>query len=241
MYCNKSIGDRFVIVLVHLPGVVEGMGIVQDAASIDLVEKWKKKAFESCLMLRKAMQMWELDIGPELERFDYTVSPTPLKPPFTDREVLLLHLSTLFWAISMAVDSSLGRLYGQSLESSAFEADTGAGVGTKDPLPTPTSVDEARREFESTDAGLGMLPMYAFKIAHSIPLLFERESGAFGCNVALFPLLSAWRFFATTEMPGEPRPEHQIISNLLTKEFQGTSVGRFAETLKRNVWQVEKC
>ncbi|OAQ61432.1 fungal transcriptional regulatory protein [Pochonia chlamydosporia 170] len=239
IYCKKSIKDRLVDILVHLPGLMQDMDILQELTLIAPAGEWKKKVLKSCLGLKEALRRWETEIGQELERFDYTVSTTPLKPPSTDREVSLLHLSTLYWAISLAVDTSLGTLLVQNARSGGVEGDCEDDSETESTSSMATSGkgdSSSRRQLKDQDDRRTLLRTYAYKIAHAIPLLFEPESGAFGCNVALFPLLSAWRFLSMTEPVDKPSPEHQIILKLSEKQFQGTSVGRFSASLKRDVW-----
>lgn len=216
---------------------------LQAATASALAREERQRTIASALAMKKALLTWEIEMGPELERFDYTASPTPLKPPSNDREVSLLHLSNLFWAISLAVDSTLGTLYKQSSPYEPLDADYEDGSETGSSLPTPDSLGEDQTgATEPKDAltGIQVLRMYAYKIAHSIQLLLVPESGAFGCNVSLFPLLATWRFLATTEPPDEPSPERQMIEKLFGKEFQGTRIGRYAASLQRHVWESQQ-
>lgn len=218
---------------------MQDMDILQESTLTAPAGEWKKKVLKSSLGLKEALRRWETEIGQELGRFDYTVSTTPLKPPSTDREVSLLHLSTLYWAISLAVDTSLGALLAQNARSGGVEGDCEDDSETESTSSMATSGkgdSSSRRQLKDQDVRRTLLRTYAYKIAHAIPLLFEPESGAFGCNVALFPLLSAWRFLSMTEPVDKPSPEHQIILKLSEKQFQGTSVGRFSASLKRDVW-----
>jgi hypothetical protein len=199
-----------------------------------LVGERKNKVLDSCKHLRRALRKWETEIGPEIKRFDYTAAASAhLKPPSTDREVPLLHLSTLFWALSLSVHSSLENL--AVLHGPLAGNDGQDGSENKYLLSIPPAA--GHKSMQDNDTSIQKPRQYALKIAHAIPLLFERESGAFGCNVALFPLLSSWRFFSTTEPADNPSAEHRIILNLFSKEYQGTSVGRYAACLKREVWE----
>lgn len=216
---------------------------LRTATSSALAREQRQTTIASVLAMKKALLKWEIEMGLELERFDYTVSPMPLKPPSNGREVSLLHLSNLYWSISLAVDSTLGELYKQNGASGLADTEPEGDSETETSLPTPTSVGDEPNSATSpkdTPTGIEVLRMHAYKIAHSIQLLLGPESGAFGCNVSLFPLLSTWRFLAMTEPADEPSPERQMIEKLFGKEFQGTRIGRYAASLQRHVWESQQ-
>ena len=182
--------------------LVDVPGLMEDVDAFKMGRITREEILAAHQTVKKDLHAWEAEMGNRLTTYDYTHKPE-LAPPRCDDDVALLHLSNVYWGICLAVHSTAAVL----------------------PRPSASSASSA------SSTGSGTLRQYACKIARSVHLLFEPIAGDFGCNVALFPLLSAWRFFTATE-PDSPSEEQTIVMRLLGREFQGARVSSFARNMQ---------
>ncbi|KAL7907731.1 hypothetical protein GGI35DRAFT_65866 [Trichoderma velutinum] len=238
----KSVKDKLMDIMEDIPFMLVSYDNLRACQDPDRADELRQIAMLHCEHISNSLDIWEEEMGVDLNQFDYTVVGSPLPEPKDDTEFSLVYLSSVFWGARLILYSTLGMMnMAYAAASASPGTDSVPSLSASPASSAPVSTPATSPEEASSASGLceevprvRMLNpgTFARKIAHAVPLLYGPSAGAMQGASGLFPMALALRFFATTEPPGQKSLESQMIYSLYAKPFVGSFVGRFLQDLQ---------
>ncbi|KAK5992105.1 hypothetical protein PT974_05503 [Cladobotryum mycophilum] len=239
---EKSIKDRLLDIMVDIPGLIEDYGVIHAGLSqlpVDTLKRLREQLLQRCWGVEAALAQWEIIAGPKLQVFDYTLMGSPVLAPKNDEEIGLLQLANMYWSSYLLLYTTI-----RFAIRSNQQATTTVDPVQEPPNAKPGPLREERHSENQQSASTPVPSLrdyasfdpkiFAYKIAHSVHLLFEPASGGFGGTVGLFPLGLALRLLLTVEPPNERSVELEMLCSLFDKPFMGSTVGTFLTNLRKD-------
>ncbi|KAF4466934.1 hypothetical protein FALBO_6202 [Fusarium albosuccineum] len=203
--------NKLLDIMVEIPGLLQDLDVMRQAPTPEEAQKLHTDLSAKCEACELALLAWEVEIGDDLRTYDYTANTVPL--PQNEDDLALLYLSHLYWMSCLMLFSTMGFC---ELEDPRAKAEGGFG----DLLSS-----SAQRTAMS----------YAYRIAHSIDLLFQPPAGTYSAAASFFPLGNALRYLIMLETYGSQNilsKERLMLIKAFKRPFLGSFVGRFLRNLQ---------
>ncbi|KAH7195332.1 hypothetical protein DER44DRAFT_791163 [Fusarium oxysporum] len=198
--------NQLINILVEVPALLEDLDILRDAPSQEL--------YNSILLRCRSCEVEILSLGLEfgeaITTYDYTYTRESLPLPTNDDDLAIVYLSCCYWMTCLFIYSTMGFCEVESMDPY-----------TRGPILSCPSQRIAMS--------------YAYKIAHSIHLLFEPPAGTYSSVAAFFLLGTALRYLIMIETHGGHNitsKERLLLVKVFTRPFLGSFVGRFLQNLQ---------
>ncbi|KAF4985995.1 hypothetical protein FDECE_16187 [Fusarium decemcellulare] len=204
--------NKLLDVMVEIPGLLQDLDVMRQAPTPKETQNLHTDLSAKCQACELALLAWEVEIGDDLRTYDYTADNTvPL--PWDEDNLALLYLSHLYWMTCLMLFSTMGFC---ELEDPQAKANGDFG----DLLSS-----SAQKTAKS----------YAYRIAHSIDLLFQPPAGTYSAAASFFPLGNALRYLIMLETYGGQNifsKERLMLIKAFKRPFLGSFVGRFLRNLQ---------
>ncbi|KAF4984015.1 hypothetical protein FZEAL_720 [Fusarium zealandicum] len=202
--------NRLLNTMVEIPGLLEDLDAFRKAPNAQEAKQLHSSLIKNCQACELALLAWEVEMGETLTAYDYTKAGEPVPLPQTDDDLAVLYLSHMYWMICLLLYSVMG-----SCEMEAPHIETQG----------PSTCSSSQQIATS----------YAYRIAHSIHMLFQPPAGDYSALAALFPLGNALRYLIMLETSGGQNlisEERLMLVEIFTRPFLGSFVGRFLRNLQ---------
>ena len=169
-----------------------------------------------CQRLKCATNAWKEGSTLDLYEFDYTTTGLPVPAPKTDVEYAILHLSCMYWAVCLLLESIMMAAGGR------FQDVDGPSYIASGDLPGSSS--SAR----DTASSVAQLPAsrFASKIAHTAHLFFEPRAGFVQSCSSIVLIALASIQLSTISSPNASNTGVAALEELYRRPFMGSYIGR---------------
>lgn len=224
---DRTMRDKLVDALVKVPSYLEKLDQSRRTEDVDLSNRRREALIAECQETVEDLARWRREMGPAIDRFDYTAAAgLPLPVPSIDADFDLLHLSVMYWTTSMFLVSTWELALDEYIQpgvSPSMLTFQGRLTFIPEQVVPPPGVP--RPDVSSRS--------YVYRIAHSMHLFFAPGTGAWGANAAILPLGLALRYLMVVET-GTMGKERQMLSDCFVKPYMGTFVGRFLRNFQQD-------
>ena len=104
---QKTPKDKILDILADVPGHFEDLDTLRSCydpqKALDLCSRLQADCDRAC----KALEQWKAEMGPSIEKYDYSETISPLSPPKSIKDLDLLYNSHLYWMTCAAVYSTV--------------------------------------------------------------------------------------------------------------------------------------